>query len=105
MENLTNKAYRSNPELRVQLEREARKLRAQEMDRLILAPLARWFMQAFTRSPVRAIPAVRFASSLTSWRVREAFAVCGSVLSTAAAGKRKAAPPTMSASTPHLMRP
>ena len=57
MENLLYEAYRRNPELRVQLEREARKLRAQEMERLILA-LARWFMHAFTRSPVRAVPSL-----------------------------------------------
>ncbi len=49
MENLTYEAYRSNPAVREQLEREARKLRAQEMERLIMA-LGRWFRQTFTRA-------------------------------------------------------
>ena len=54
MKNLTYEAYCRNPALREQLEREARKLRDQEVNRLILAPLARWIKQAFTHSPIAA---------------------------------------------------
>ena len=50
MGNQTYEAYRSDPAMREQLEREAREWRTQEMNRLILAPLARWFGQAFTRA-------------------------------------------------------
>jgi hypothetical protein len=57
MGNLLYETYRSNPELREQLARAARELRSQEMERSILA-LARWFIHAFTRSHVRAVPSL-----------------------------------------------
>ena len=50
MGNRTYEAYRSDPAVREQLEREARELQTQEVNRLILAPLARWLRQTFTHA-------------------------------------------------------
>jgi hypothetical protein len=48
MDNVTYEAYRSNPAVREQLEREAREERRREVQRLMVAPVVRWIKHAFT---------------------------------------------------------
>ena len=47
MENVTYEAYRGNPAVREQLEREAREERRREADRLVVAPLMRAAKRVF----------------------------------------------------------
>ena len=42
MEHVLYEAYRRNPQLREQLESQARVERAREFDRLVVAPMVRW---------------------------------------------------------------
>lgn len=50
MENLTYKAYLANPEIRVQIDREVRRARAEAVQQFIVAPVARMFSRMFQRA-------------------------------------------------------
>ena len=54
MANVTYQAYLRNPNLREDLEREARALRRQEFDRMVIVPMIRWVRRAFTQSQTTA---------------------------------------------------
>lgn len=56
MGNVIYEAYRRNPGLREQVEREARIARAKEMDRLIVAPLLRCLRRTFSRAQSNSAP-------------------------------------------------
>ena len=47
MENLTYEVYLSNPAVREQIEREARRARAQAMNQYVAMPLAKMFSRMF----------------------------------------------------------
>jgi hypothetical protein len=51
MEHVLYEAYRRNPQLREQLERQARVDRAREFDRLVVAPVVRWIKRLVTTIP------------------------------------------------------
>lgn len=53
MKNLTYEIYLANPAVREQLEREARRARAEAMHQYIVAPLMRMFSQVFRRAAPR----------------------------------------------------
>ena len=51
MENLTYQAYLANPAIRARLERDARRMRSEEIRRCIALPLALMFKKLFKRAP------------------------------------------------------
>jgi hypothetical protein len=64
MEHILYEAYRRNPDLRQQVERQARVERGREFDRLVAAPIVRWVQRAIAR--MRHAP--RTASRSTSFQ-------------------------------------
>lgn len=50
MENLTYKAYLENPEIRVQIDGEVRRARAEAVQQFIVVPVARMFSRMFQRA-------------------------------------------------------
>ena len=63
MENVTYEAYRRNPALREQLEREAGRERHREMERLIVAPLVRCVKRAFASAQPKSAPVHKQSAS------------------------------------------
>ena len=49
MEHILYEAYRCNPDLRQQVERQARVERGREFDRLVAAPVMQWVQRAIAR--------------------------------------------------------
>jgi hypothetical protein len=61
MENLTYETYLANPRVREQLEREARRARAEAMYQYVVAPLAKMFIRMFRRAQLKPEPSLQIS--------------------------------------------
>jgi len=61
MENLTYEIYLANPRVREQLEREARRARAEAMYQYVVAPISRMLRRTFRRAQLSPTPSLQLS--------------------------------------------
>ena len=66
MENLTYEIYLSNPRVREQIEREARRARSEAMYQYVVAPLAKMFIRMLRRAQLDLREPARVSSAAGS---------------------------------------